>query len=100
MLLLNEFIRLTIDSSDKGYFHPQNKEYVKTSALVEEIGNIKNHKIYSVKGFKFIVDKFKTINTFNKLFGDLYYSKELSDYPLNYQVRDFKESIKVTETDE
>ena len=40
------------------------------------------------------------INTFNKLLGDLYYSKELSDYPLNYQVRDFKESIKVTETDE
>ncbi|MFL2136715.1 NAD-dependent epimerase/dehydratase family protein [Ruoffia sp. FAM 24228] len=58
---LNEFLRLNINNSDRGYFHPQNKEYVKTSELVEEIGNIKNHKIYSVKGFKFIIDKFKTI---------------------------------------
>ena len=97
---LNEFLRLLINSSDKGYFHPQNKEYVKTTELVEEIGNIKNHKIYSVNGFKFIINKFKSINTLNKLFGDLYYSKQLSDYSLNYQVRDFKESIKVTETDE
>lgn len=97
---LNEFIRLIINSSDKGYFHPQNKEYVKTSALVEEIGNIKNHKIYSVKGLNFIIDKFKVINTFDKLFGNLHYSKKMSNYPLNYQVRDFKESIKLTEMEE
>jgi len=39
----------------------------------------------------------KKVNLINKVFGDLVYKKEMSKYKANYWVRDFEESIKLTE---
>jgi len=39
----------------------------------------------------------KKVNLINKVFGDLVYKKEMSKYKEDYRVRDFKESIRLTE---
>ena len=46
---LCECVRQIIDNDEKGYFYPQNIEYVKTSNLVKTINpNIKMVKIFNV----------------------------------------------------
>lgn len=95
---LAEFVRLIIKNEEDGLFFPQNKEYVNTKQLVKEIADNYDHKIFFTKAFNKILKLMsKKINLINKVFGDLVYKKEMSQYKENYRVRDFEESIKVTE---
>ena len=96
---LCEFIRMMIDNDEHGIFYPQNKEYVSTADLVKEIADAHGKKVHMISLFnpilKMLSDK---ITTFNKLFGNLVYAKEISAYAdFRYCVVDFKESIKRTE---
>lgn len=96
---LNEFIRLLIENEETGTFHPQNEEYVVTSDLVREVAKKHNHKIiYTKLGnpiIKFLRNK---SSLFNKVFGDQLYDKKISTYSLGkYNVRNFEESIRLTE---
>lgn len=95
---LCELIRLIIDNKDCGIFYPQNEEYVKTSELVKLIAEVHGKKIRLTKMFnpfiKILIDK---INVLNKVFGNLFYKKELSDYKINYRIRNLRESIELTE---
>lgn len=96
---LCEFIKAMIDYEESGIFFPQNKEYVKTSVLVETIAEIHGRKILTTRFFNPIIKLMLKINTMNKIFGNLYYQKLLSNYDkVNYRVRDFKESIELTES--
>ena len=52
---LCECIRLIIKNNEKGYFYPQNKEYVNTTHLVKTIAEVHNKKIYTTKVFNPIV---------------------------------------------
>lgn len=94
---LCHFIQLMIDNEEAGIFFPQNKEYVNTSELVKIIAEAYGKNIKLVKLFNPIIyltlDK---ISYVNKMFGNLVYSKELSEYKVNYQIRNFKESIHLT----
>jgi UDP-glucose 4-epimerase len=95
---LCEFVRLLIDNEDSGIFFPQNKEFVKTSEMVYLIGevygkNIKRTKI-SNPAIRVLAKK---IGLINKVFGNLVYEKSMSEYRENYWVRDFKQSIEMTE---
>ncbi|RSD26967.1 NAD-dependent epimerase/dehydratase family protein [Mesobacillus subterraneus] len=95
---LCEFIRLIIDNEERGLFFPQNKEYVRTSEIVQRIARVHGKRIISTKIFnpvlKSLVPRFSIIN---KLFGNLVYDQSLSTYKENYQIRDFSESIELTE---
>ena len=91
---LCECVRQIIDNDEKGYFYPQNIEYVKTSNLAKTI----NPNIKMVKIFNVFISLLKNMSTIKKVFGNLYYEKEMSDYKdFSYCVCEFEESIKRTE---
>lgn len=95
---LCEFLRLIIDDEESGLFFPQNKEYVKTSELVKVIAEVHGKNIYLTKFFNiFIKLLINNVNIINKIFGNLYYDSKLSNYSKNYQLKEFKDTIKATE---
>lgn len=95
---LCEFIKVIVDHQDAGVFFPQNKEYVKTSHLVKTIAEIHGKKIWMTRIFYPVIKLMFGIDVVNKVFGNLVYEKSLSHYELaNYRVRDFRESIEITE---
>lgn len=98
---LSEFIRLMIVNEESGLFFPQNSEYVNTSQMVKMIAEAHGKKIRLVKLFnpilKLMIGKTSVIN---KVFGNLVYDKEMSKYKESYRVRDFRESIIFTESED
>lgn len=95
---LCEFIRLMIVNEECGVFFPQNSEYVSTSELVKLIANIHGKSIILTKLFNPII-KFmgNNINQVNKAFGSLVYEKKMSEYKVQYRIRDLKEAVRKTE---
>ncbi|MBP2623957.1 NAD-dependent epimerase/dehydratase family protein [Streptococcus oricebi] len=95
---LCEFIRLMIVNQESGTFHPQNKDYVNTSQLVEAIAKAHQKKIWLVGGFAGLLAYLsKHQFTLNKLFGDLVYDQDLSSYSTDYSLVGFETSIERTE---
>jgi len=95
---LCEFVRLLINDAEDGIFHPQNAEYVKTSELVALIAQAHGRKMRLVRVFNPFLKLFsKRVGVVNKVFGNLYYDKQLSEYEADYCIRNFKESIELTE---
>lgn len=95
---LSEFIKLVIDNEDSGHFFPQNKEYVSTSELVKTIAEIHNKKMKLISCMSWFINILSGIDIINKVFGNLVYEKSMSNYDkANYQIRDFRDSIKLTE---
>lgn len=96
---LCEFVKIMIDHDERGLFFPQNEEYVKTSELVKTIAEVHGKKIIMTRIFNPLLRlMLGRVGLINKLFGNLVYEKSMSDYDkCNYRVRDFKESIELTE---
>jgi len=97
---LCEFIKVMVDYEETGLYFPQNKEYVKTSELVKTIAEVHGKKIIMTKLFNPVLRLMFGIGIgiVNKVFGNLVYEKSMSDYDkANYRIRDFKESIELTE---
>lgn len=95
---LCEFIKAVIDNEDSGIFFPQNKEYVKTSDLVKTIAVVRRKRIVLTKIFNPLISLLFSIGTIRKMFGNLVYEKSMSEYrKINYQIREFRESIELTE---
>lgn len=90
---LCEFLRIVIDGKISGELHPQNREYIKTSNLVSSIAKNKNHRVIQTKIFNPLIPLLTKINLVNKVFGDLYYSKEISKVNFDYQIYSLTESI-------
>ena len=91
---LCKFIQLMIDNHEKGVFFPQNKDYVKTSEMVRVIAESYGKKIRLIKLFNpFIKLLMKVNGLINKVFGNLVYDKNMSEYKEDYQIRTFRESI-------
>lgn len=95
---LSEFIRLLIINKDHGIFFPQNKEYVKTSEMVQYLSEIYRKKVILTSVFNFLLIRigFK-FSVINKIFGTLVYEKEMSQYTNPYQIRSFRESLELSE---
>ena len=93
---LCEFIRLLIDFRDSGLFFPQNKEYVCSSKMVKLIVEAHGKRIFMTRVFNPLLRKLKS-KTVNKLFGDLIYDSEMSEYQVPYCQYDFIESMYKTE---
>jgi len=95
---LCEFIRLIIDNKENGIFFPQNSEYVQTSEMVRLISEVHGKQIRLVKNFNGILGLLGvTVTMVNKVFGNLVYDMEMSSYKDNYRIRNFRESIRMTE---
>ena len=95
---LCEFIKVMIDNEECGLFFPQNKGYVNTSEMVKLIAEVHGKKIWMTKMFNPILRLMFGIGVVNKVFGNLVYEQSMSDYDeADYQIRDFNETIKLTE---
>ncbi|MBS3972465.1 MAG: NAD-dependent epimerase/dehydratase family protein [Erysipelotrichia bacterium] len=96
---LCEFIKVMIDHEETGIYFPQNKEYVKTSELVRTIAEVHGKKIWMIGWMNWLIRlMFGRVGLVNKVFGNLVYEKSMSDYDkANYRIRDFRESIELTE---
>ncbi|WP_410514277.1 NAD-dependent epimerase/dehydratase family protein [Paenibacillus sp. BR2-3] len=93
---LSEFLRILIDNCSSGLFFPQNKEYICSSEMVKLIGVAHSKRIFMTKLFNPLLNLIKT-RTVNKVFGDLVYEKNMSEYKEHYCLYDFRESIFKTE---
>ncbi|MBT2572016.1 NAD-dependent epimerase/dehydratase family protein [Planococcus sp. ISL-110] len=95
---LSEFLRLMIKNEESGLFFPQNREYVRTSEMVRVIARVHGKKIKLLKIFNFVLKPMiGKVTIVNKVFGNLIYDKNISTYKENYQIRNLKKSIEVTE---
>ncbi|MCT8691222.1 NAD-dependent epimerase/dehydratase family protein [Glaesserella parasuis] len=95
---LCEFIKQIIDKEKSGLFFPQNKEYVSTSELVREIAEVSHRKVFLIKAFNPVIRLMFKLDIVKKLFGNLVYEKSMSQYDFEYQIRDFRESVRLTES--
>lgn len=95
---LAEFIRLLVDDEAEGVFCPQNTEYVCTSDMVNRIAHANGRGILMVRGFGWALKLLRPITGMaDKAFGSLCYDRSLSDYPRDYCVKSYPESITETE---
>lgn len=102
---LCEFVRLAIEDCAEGVFFPQNDEHVCTSDMVREIAKARGHRIAMVPGMSLPADALakapgKVGGLASKAFGDSAYDLAMSEYPRDYRVRGFEESIRLTEGEE
>ncbi|TQR21232.1 NAD-dependent epimerase/dehydratase family protein [Psychrobacillus vulpis] len=96
---LTEFIRLLIVNRDAGIFHPQDRDFIQTSDMVKEIASVHGRKIVLSRVSGIVLNKvFRQHQLVLKVFGDLTYSKTLSNYSDNsYQKVNFKEAVRKSE---
>lgn len=95
---LCEFLRLLIQDEADGIFCPQNTEYVSTSRMVQEIAKVHGKHIRLVGGCAWALNLLSHVTPLaGKAFGSLCYDKSLSDYPQNYNIVGFEQSIAETE---
>ncbi len=95
---LAEFVRLVIDSCDRGIFLPQDRELVNTSQMVRLIAQANGKKILLIPGLTWALRCLRPVTAMvDKAFGSLYYDPELSKYPQNYQICPLEQAIRETE---
>ncbi|WNZ90563.1 NAD-dependent epimerase/dehydratase family protein [Streptococcus iniae] len=94
---LLEFVRLSIETELSGIHFPQNKDYVTTSQLVNVIRQVNGKSTLLTSLFNPIIKSLKGFSQINKLFGNLVYSKEMSQEAFDYNVTGFEESIRISE---
>lgn len=92
---LSEFIRQIILRNMSGIFYPQNKEYADTVEIVRFFAKKYNKKIWISRIFNPLV----WIGSFLlkpvcKMFANSYYEQSMSQYPFDYQVANFEDSLK------
>ena len=84
------------------HIRKQNAEYIRTSDMVKIIGEVCGHQVRVSKKWNWLVDLAscfpgKVSGLSNKAFGNMSYEKSMSQYDFDYQIVDFKTSIKRTE---
>lgn len=89
---LCEFIKQLIDNYERGLFFPQNKEYVNSSEMVKFIAEAHGRKIWMIKLFNPLLRQLN-IKIINKVFDDLIYEMNMSEYKSEYRVCGFKNSV-------
>lgn len=94
---LCEFVKLMIDNVESGYFYPQNTEYVNTSDMVCQIALNSGKRIVLTKLFNPFIRLFGNNKIIKKVFGNMYYEKNMSKYKVLYNKVSFEKSIERTE---
>ena len=94
---LCEFVKLMIDNGENGYFYPQNTEYVTTSDMVYQIALNNGKRIILTKLFNPLIRLFRNNKIIKKVFGNMYYEKNMSQYKDQYNRVTFEKSIERAE---
>ena len=95
---LNALVRLLLQSGEGGLFCPQNREYVNTSLLVQQIAAAKGKKMVLVPGFGWALSLLRRMTpAVDKAFGSLCYDQSLSQYSQDYCLYDFPASVRESE---
>lgn len=95
---LNALVRLLLQSGEGGLFCPQNREYVNTSALVQQIAAANGKKLILVPGFGWALSLLRYLTpAVDKAFGSLCYDQAMSKYSQNYCLYDFPASVQESE---
>ena len=95
---LCELLRLLVEDGADGLFCPQNDQYVSTCDMVSRIAHANGRDILLVGGFGWALKLLRPCTGMvDKAFGSLCYDRSLSDYPKDYCVKSFDESILETE---
>ncbi|HEL2411575.1 TPA: NAD-dependent epimerase/dehydratase family protein [Streptococcus suis] len=94
---LLEFVRKTIELELEGLYFPQNSEYICTSELVRTIREVNGKNTILLTIFNPFIRLLSNSGQFNKLFGNLVYMKEMSNYDFDYQLVDYRDSIQMSE---
>ncbi len=95
---LSSFLNLIIADVAYGNYFPQNSVYTCTSKMVHIISFVQDEKIVFTKMVNPLISVLKNYSTFNKVFGNLYYDRELNDYSSGmYETVSLEQSIKLTE---
>lgn len=91
---LCEFIKQVIDKEKSGVVYPQNKEYVSTKSIIQEMAKCMKKKMLVIKIFNPLLKMLsRKINYINKIFGNKVYDKKLSG-DFSYCIVEFEESIR------
>lgn len=92
---LAEFVRQIIIREMNGVFYPQNSELADTVEIVRIFAEECGHKIWITPLLNPLVWLGSLfLPPIPKMFADSYYLPEMSMYPFDYNVIDFKESLK------
>jgi len=92
---LAEFVKQCIARDLSGTFFPQNAEYSDTVEIVRQIAAEHGHRIWISRLFNPLVwIGAKFLPAVSKMFADSYYVKEMSEYPFDYRMVSFEDSIK------
>lgn len=93
------YLKIIIDKEKSDTYFPQNKDYISTTKLIYEIKKNNKQKMYTSKFLaKILMIIFRNNKTFNKVYGDLVYSKALlENLRGNSEEVDFINSVKLTE---
>lgn len=95
---LCEFICLVVKNVDAGIFFPQNKDYVNTSELVQQIAKVHGKTVHLTRLFNPGVKLLGYATQLaDKAFGGLVYDREMSRYGCEYSKIDFVNSVFLTE---
>lgn len=92
---LAEFVRIIILRHMSGTFYPQNKEFADTVELVRIFAKEHGHRIFISRIFNpFVRIGALFLPQIPKMFSDSYYEQDMSMYDFDYNVIEFKDSLK------
>lgn len=94
---LSEFVKQLIDNQSRGLFFPQNTDYLNTSEMVRLIAEAHGKRVAMIKLFNPLL-RLLNVSIVNKVFGDLVYELNMSEYKNDYRVCSVKQSIIQTES--
>ncbi|MGI6239612.1 MAG: NAD-dependent epimerase, partial [Christensenellales bacterium] len=94
---LAELMRLIIEDGAAGVFCPQNAECASATILLREIARVHARRIAFTRAFNPLIRALGAQPLLRRAFGGLEYDRALSDYPRDYRVCGFSESIIRTE---
>lgn len=95
---LCQLVKILIDRGEGGVFCPQNREYVNTCRMMEQIALAHGKKWMLVPGLGWSMQILRHLTgKVDKAFGSLCYDPAVSGFELGYAVVDFEESVKRTE---
>ncbi|WP_239751708.1 NAD-dependent epimerase/dehydratase family protein [Mammaliicoccus sp. H-M34] len=79
---LEIYINELIENESSGILHPQNNDYLNTNHAIFKMRELQNKKSMSIKLPNSLLKLFGKISIFNKLYGNLAYSKDIDE--INY----------------
>ncbi len=98
---LCQLVQHLIDDREGGIYLPQNAEYVRTSELVRLIAEAHGKRMLLIRNFNPLIRSLVSRSDLvRRVFGDLYYDQAASAYKTDYQIRDLRESVTLTECDQ